>query len=1055
MLPSLYAALSLSIIYRTTINFPDLPYSELQNVGSRQFLKASRDIANSVDRLLANVPGHHNTSVYQYRYHKDLGTLAYLEVHSDEQSNRVQQRIQWALKHGMIGRLRVTPDGFEFHVVRDANSNCSATEFQCLDGGCIDANLRCDGRKDCHDGSDESSKFAFCHSSIPVIYQTNRVVYVPYGGTALLSAVIDEIPKGHQVLWSRNERIIGEDSLTNSRDPRVNIYRSSSEYFLRIENVTADDAGEYKITVSGLGVDATYDLRVTSDKVKPPSRGCPKNERMCRSGHCLPVSQFCDRIVQCPDGDDELDCSAKSCSSSEFQCRSTRTCVPDVVRCDGWKDCLDGSDELNCPTRNHPHRKHHNIHHHRKFSRLTVRCEDGTSPEYSLHGSTYCWSDSVCPTATTCIQGLCCRAGKTGKRSISHCSDNQFKCSSGECIAKSEHCDRKYDCADGSDETKCAYFIAAVRQHEEQHQNSEPEQYEYEDEDEYAEDGDNIDDIDENEIISTKHENAGEFAEFSYGGEEIHGDKTCSDQEFRCPYLEETKCYHYDKLCDGVDDCGDGSDEANCESGSHEEGESSSVTKIGRVQESTQEPQYSTPSNVEVQLGCSSNEFMCGDGKCIDKSLACNRKYDCADGTDETECEYFKAAMSRHREAQQNNGAGHGYDTTQNGNGREDELRRREEEERRREEEERRREMEERRREEEERRREEEESRREEERRRGQNGQVGYFGYSTPAADIAQGGRREEEERRREEEQHRREEEERRRQGVNGRREGSNGYGNGRGGYRSTPAAYFEEEQRRREEEERRRQGLNGRRVVSNGNGNGHGGYGATPAAQSEDAVRRREEEERRREEEERRREEEERRREEEERRREEEERRREEIERRREQNGGDRGIYLPTGAPTNGFHEEELRRREEERRREDEERRRQDEQRRREDEERSIEDARRREEERFRDEELRRRQEEQQRELARDIPRPFEQAYTSTAFPTIQFKDEYDDELPCLDHEFQCETGECIDKSRVCDSRQDCMDGSDESHCPDRHAEFNGDLMNEAHPVFREYREH
>ncbi|VDM81283.1 unnamed protein product, partial [Strongylus vulgaris] len=88
-------------------------------------LKSSRDIASSVDKLLDNVPGQHSTSVYQYRYcttfaryHKDLGTLAYLEVHSDEQSNRVKQRILWALKHGMIGRLRVTASGFEFHVVR-------------------------------------------------------------------------------------------------------------------------------------------------------------------------------------------------------------------------------------------------------------------------------------------------------------------------------------------------------------------------------------------------------------------------------------------------------------------------------------------------------------------------------------------------------------------------------------------------------------------------------------------------------------------------------------------------------------------------------------------------------------------------------------------------------------------------------------------------------------------------------------------------------------------------------------------------------------------------
>lgn len=40
---------------------------------------------------------------------------------------------------------------------------------------------------------------AYCRSSTPVIYQTNRVVYVPSGGTALLSAIIDEIPQNHKV----------------------------------------------------------------------------------------------------------------------------------------------------------------------------------------------------------------------------------------------------------------------------------------------------------------------------------------------------------------------------------------------------------------------------------------------------------------------------------------------------------------------------------------------------------------------------------------------------------------------------------------------------------------------------------------------------------------------------------------------------------------------------------------------------------------------------------------------------------------------------------------
>uniref|UniRef100_A0A8R1I091 Uncharacterized protein n=1 Tax=Caenorhabditis japonica TaxID=281687 RepID=A0A8R1I091_CAEJA len=115
-------------------------------------------------------------------------------------------------------------------------------------------------------------------------------------------------------------------------------------------------------------------------------------------------------------------------------------------------------------------------------------------------------------------------------------------------------------------------------------------------------------------------------------------DLVCSDQEFRCPYLSETRCFHYDKLCDGNDDCGDGSDEANCDSNEDQDAPAAPIP-----------PPQPAPSHIQEQpTRCTVQQFECkADGKCVDKALECNHKYDCADGSDETECEYFKAAMAR------------------------------------------------------------------------------------------------------------------------------------------------------------------------------------------------------------------------------------------------------------------------------------------------------------------------------------------------------------------------------------------------------------------------
>ncbi|XP_053396296.1 uncharacterized protein LOC123555101 isoform X2 [Mercenaria mercenaria] len=73
---------------------------------------------------------------------------------------------------------------------------------------------------------------------------------------------------------------------------------------------------------------------------------CTKGEYSCGDGSCIHISQMCDFIVDCIDASDET-CVFQSCSTTEYRCQNQQ-CIPNENRCDAYVNCQDGTDEENC-----------------------------------------------------------------------------------------------------------------------------------------------------------------------------------------------------------------------------------------------------------------------------------------------------------------------------------------------------------------------------------------------------------------------------------------------------------------------------------------------------------------------------------------------------------------------------------------------------------------------------------------------------------------------------------------------------------------------------------